>query len=59
MNNMNFVRTSDPATAESLRGILHEIPMEGKDYVFVNDPTIRFDNRIDNSKITYTNKMCI
>ena len=60
MNKMNFIKTSDEETANMLRKFLHEVSMENnKYYVFVNDSTMKFDNKIDNNKVIYTNKMCI
>ena len=57
---MNFIKTSDEETANMLRKFLHEVSMENnKYYVFVNDSTMKFDNKIDNNTVIYTNKMCI
>lgn len=59
MKNYNFIRTSDIETAERLRKIYNEVSQDGKYFVFVNDVTMKFSNDIDQSKISYTNKLCV
>ncbi len=59
MNKMNFVRTSDKETSEALRKFLNFVSYDGKYWTFVNDPTVNFSKGADQSKLNYTNKLCI
>lgn len=61
MSKKCFIRTSDKATAEQLRTYLNEVQQDGnsKYWVFINDSTMKFSENIDQSKITYTDKLCI
>lgn len=59
MNKMNFVRTSDEQTKKELEKYLNFVSYDGKYWTFVNDPTVNFSKGADQSKLTYTNKLCI
>lgn len=61
MSKKCFIRTSDKATAEQLRTYLNEVQQDknSKYWVFINDLTMKFSENIDQSKITYTDKLCI
>ena len=61
MSKKCFIRTSDKDTAEQLRYYLNEVQQDknSKYWVFVNDSTMKFSDNIDQSKITYTDKLCI
>ena len=56
---MNFVRTSDEQTKKELEKYLNFVSYDGKYWTFVNDPTINFSKGADQSKLAYTNKLCI
>ena len=59
MSKQHFIKTSDPETAELLRKTFNEVEQNGKYFIFVNDTTMRFSSEVDQSKIMYTNKLCI
>ena len=59
MNKMNFVRTSDEQTKKELEKYLNFVSYDGKYWTFVNDCTVNFSKGVDQSKLTYTNKLCI
>lgn len=59
MNKMNFVRTSDEQTKKELEKYLNFVSYDGKYWTFVNDPTVNFSKGADQSKLKYTNKLCI
>lgn len=58
---MNFIKTSDEATAETLRQLNYkELPKEGNQYVFINNaPTNIPSARFDKAKVMYTNSLAI
>ena len=56
---MNFVRTSDEQTKKELEKYLNFVSYDGKYWTFVNDPTVNFSKGADQSKLNYTNKLCI
>lgn len=61
MNNRDlFIKTSDTETASHLRSAgFRELEKEGKYFVFANVNTLTFSDKIDQSKISYSNKLCI
>ena len=60
MNKAHFIRTSDEDTANKLAKIYNQVGnYDGHFWTFVNDVTMKFSNDIDQSKVTYTNKLCI
>lgn len=57
--NKHFVCTSDAETAKQLEKELHLVQQSGKYWVFVNDVTMNFSERVDQKQLMYTNKLCI
>lgn len=56
----NFIRTSDKSTAEILQSIgFQQIDFSNGIYTFLNIKNTKFSNDIDNSKIQYSNNLCI
>ncbi len=63
MNNeyKHFIKTADKSTADNLKAIgYQELRFEDGVYTFLNDSNkIRFSSDIDQSKIKFTNVLCI
>ena len=61
MSKINFVKTSDSATAETLRKLNYqELPKEGKYFVFINKaPTNIQSAMFEQDKVIYTNSLAM
>lgn len=56
----HFVKTSDSETATKLRECgFRELNKEGNLFVFVNENEKLCFSSVDQSKVTYTNSLCI
>lgn len=57
---MNFIKTSDPGTINTLQRLGFVIAaIDGDIYTFIVAPHTNFEKEIDKSKIVYSNVMCI
>lgn len=57
---MNFIKTSDPGTINTLQRLGFVIAaIDGDLYTFIVAPHTNFEKEIDKSKIVYSNVMCI
>ncbi len=55
-----FIKTLDKETSEQLTKLgFQKIADNGGNDVFINNSTLKFSDKIDISKITYTNILCI
>lgn len=60
MSDKFLIQTSDEATAQRLRDEgLVELEKQGKFYIFINENKLAFSSNVDQSKLNYTNKLCI
>ena len=61
MNSKHFIRTSNTDTAIALRREgLTELPMDGKYFVFINDPKKEnFSSNVKQRDLIYSNKLSI
>ncbi len=56
----NFIRTTDASTATTLLRLgFKKVDESNGIYTFLNTDKLKFSDRIDKSKIQYTNMLCI
>lgn len=56
----NFIRTTDKSTSEMLASLgFQQVDSANGIYTFLNVGNAQFSENIDNSKIQYSNNLCI
>ena len=56
----NFIKTSDESTAETLKNLNYQqVDFSNGIYTFLNTDKINFSENIAESKIQYSNMLCV